>query len=60
LRVDADRRNRVGGSFMLIDEATEQTASAGMVLNRHAQPDWVPAASRRGPDAETAPQVTIG
>jgi sulfate adenylyltransferase subunit 1 (EFTu-like GTPase family) len=35
LFVDAYRRNRVTGSFILIDEATNETAGAGMVLDRN-------------------------
>jgi sulfate adenylyltransferase large subunit len=35
LFVDAYRRNRVTGSFILIDESTNETAGAGMVLDRN-------------------------
>ncbi|MFL5894539.1 MAG: sulfate adenylyltransferase subunit CysN [Thermoleophilaceae bacterium] len=38
LFVDAYRRNRTTGSFILIDEATNDTVGAGMVMGQEAQP----------------------
>jgi bifunctional enzyme CysN/CysC len=36
--VDEYRRNRTTGSFILIDEATNDTVGAGMILGQEAQP----------------------
>jgi len=38
LMVDAYRRNRMTGSFILIDEATNDTVGAGMVVGEAARP----------------------
>ncbi len=35
LFVDSYRRNRMTGSFILIDEATNETAGAGMISPRN-------------------------
>ncbi len=50
LMVDSYRGNRRTGSFILIDEATDQTVAAGMILARDTGPD-------AAPDASAAPAV---
>ena len=47
LFLDEYNRNRSTGSFILIDEATNDTVAAGMVVERHAADDAAPAAAPR-------------
>ncbi|MEU6561923.1 adenylyl-sulfate kinase [Nocardia nova] len=50
LMVDSYRDNRRTGSFILIDDATDQTVAAGMILARDTGPE-------AAPDASAAPAV---
>ncbi|MBF6450619.1 adenylyl-sulfate kinase [Nocardia elegans] len=50
LMVDSYRDNRRTGSFILIDEDTDQTVAAGMILARDTGPESMP-------DASAAPKV---
>ncbi|WP_227983042.1 adenylyl-sulfate kinase [Nocardia spumae] len=45
LMVDSYRDNRRTGSFILIDEATDQTVAAGMILARDTGPEAAPGTS---------------
>jgi bifunctional enzyme CysN/CysC len=47
LLFDAYRRNRSTGSFILVDEATNNTVAAGMISEPSASIVWHPAAVRR-------------
>jgi bifunctional enzyme CysN/CysC len=56
LAFDTYSRNRLTGSFVLIDEATNDTVAAGMILGSHGEEDAIGAAA--APAAAASPNVT--
>ncbi|MBM3775377.1 MAG: sulfate adenylyltransferase subunit CysN [Acidobacteria bacterium] len=57
---DPYRRNRITGSFILIDPLTNETAGAGMILRRAAEEGRRPAAAEESPEFERSARVTAG